>query len=301
MFQNFVINQRIFFLLLSSLKLFLLGVLIQRGACESTDTIVNQKNYSFPIIHVFFEPIAQEQRFTSMTDEDDEALLDFWKQAWKAAGWEPRVLTLQDAKKHPLYHEFQNELDNLCIDEFGRLSLLRWIALAAAGGGWMADYDAFPLRDFSNDVLDNNGEVTIYEAVAPVVVSGSVNALTVMAKYLLQHATSHGRASQNRLSFWTDTLGLLTAWRDPNCTLHVKKDIVDGRKALTGNSLTSEDCNKRPFRGEHFIHVSHFAMMEAPGVAPELRLPRHRLTVAKQWLPEWIAICGGLNATTDQQ
>lgn len=261
--------------------------------------------WSRPIIHVFFEPISQAQRFTSMSDQDDANLLRFWQQAWNRAGWDTRVLTLHDAKKHELYDEFQKELDSLCMDEFGKLSLIRWLALANSvgeEGGWMADYDAFAIQSGStnNAVLENYGQVTIYHAVAPVVVSGSASALTHVAKYLLDHAKSHGRASQGRLSFWTDTLGLLSAWRDPNCTLHIKKHVLDGRKALGGKTLTAEDCDKKPYRGKRFVHIGHFCMMEAPGIAPELRLPRHRLTVAKQWLSEWIDTCGGGNMTTVQ-
>jgi hypothetical protein len=274
--------------------LLLLSVLIKHGDCKSINTTYNLTPTLIPTVYVFFEPITKAQRFTSMSDEDDAALLDFWKQAWTEAGWLPRVLTLQDAKKHSLYDEFQNELDSLCMDEFGKLSLLRWLAFAALGGGWMADYDAFALQSApGTKVFENNGQVTIYEAVAPVVVSGSADALTNVAIYLLEHAKSHGRASQGRLSFWTDTLGLLSAWRDPNCTLHVKKDVLDGRKAVSGKALTRRDCDKKPFRGNRFIHFGHFCMMEAPAIAPELRLPRHRLDVAKKWLPEWSAACGG--------
>jgi len=251
-------------------------------------------------MNVFFEPIEPEQRFTSMTDEDDAALLEFWIQSWKEAGWEPRVLTLQDAKRHSLYESFQKDLDDLCMGEFGKLSLLRWLAMAAADGGWLADYDAFPLRDFRGDDFTqlNNGEITIYEAVAPILVSGSADSWLDIAKYLLEHAKRHGRASRGRLSFWTDTLGLLSAWRDDNCTLHVKKDVLDGRKAFTGQALTVEDCIKRPFRGKRVVHFGHFAMLEAPAISPELRLPRHRLTIAKQWLPEWIDACGNETLVT---
>jgi hypothetical protein len=271
---------------------------IEHATCESHFENEHDNNVSSrPVMNVFFESIAPEQRFTSMADDDDAVLLDFWKQTWEAAGWEPRVLTLQDAKQHPLYDSFRKELEELCLDEFGKLSLLRWLAMAATGGGWLVDYDAFPLRDFRGDHLDmlNNGELTIYEAVAPILVSGSPDAWLDTAKFLIEDVKRHGRAAEGRMSFWTDTLGLLSAWRHPNCTLHVRKDVLDGRKAFTEQALTKDDCHKRPFRGKRVVHFGHFAMLEAP-ISPELRLPRHRLTVAKQWLPSWIAACGNATA-----
>ena len=271
---------------------------IELGTCEFLENEYNNTGSSISVINVFYETITPEQRFTSMTAEDDADLLDFWKDTWKAAGWEPRVLTLKDAKKHPLYQSFQKQLDDLCMDEFGKLSLLRWLAMAATGGGWLVDYDAFPLRDFRTDRIDNlnKGELTIYEAVAPVLVSGSANAWLDAAKFLLEDAKSHGRAAEGRLSFWSDTLGILSAWRHPNCTLHVKKDVLDGRKAFTDQDFTLEDCDKRPFRGKRVVHFGHFAMLEAP-ISPELRLARHRLTVVKEWLPKWIAACGNTAMT----
>jgi hypothetical protein len=252
-------------------------------------------------MNVFFESIAPEHRFTAMTDEDNSALLHFWKRAWDEAGWETRVLTLQDAKQHPLYQSFQQELDSLHVDEFGKLSLLRWLAMAAIaeGGGWLVDVDAFPLRDFRLERIDtlNKGELTIYEAVAPVLVSGSGDAWLDTAKFLLEDAkrTKSSHANPGKLTFWTDTMGLLSAWRHPNCTLHVEKQVLDGRKAIQEKVLTREDCDKKPFRGKRVVHFGYWAMLEAP-ISPELRLPRHRLTVAKDWLPNWIATCG--NATS---
>lgn len=280
-------------------------MVIQQVICDDTvqqvhnNRTIHKKNSTRPIIHVFYEPIAPEQRFTSMTDDDDAALLDFWKKTWSAAGWEPRVLTLQDAKQHALYDSFQQELEHLCMDDFGKLSLLRWLAMARFGGGWMADYDAFPLHNCKEDdvIMTNNGEMTIYEAVAPILASGSADAWLDSAKYLLEHAKTVGRAKEGRLSFWTDTLGVLSAWRDVNFTFHVEKKVLDGRKAFPEHGLTTEDCNKRPFRGKRVVHFGHFAMLEA-SIAPELRLPRHRVTIAKQWLPRWMAVCGNETAVS---
>jgi hypothetical protein len=248
-------------------------------------------------MNVFFEPIAPEHRFTAMTDEDNSAALQFWKRAWDEAGWEPRVLTLQDAKQHPLYESFEQELDSLNVDEFGKLSLLRWLAMAANGGGWLVDYDAFPLRDFRFEriYMLNKGQLTIYEAVSPVLVSGSADAWLDTAKFLLEDAKRSSHPNPGKLTFWTDTIGLLSAWRHPNCVLNVEKQILDGRKAIQEKLLTQDDCENKPFRGKRVVHFGYWAILEAP-ISPELRLPPHRLTIAQDWLPNWIAICG--NVTT---
>lgn len=275
------------------MTLWLLLTMIRLVFCQNhnNNTTIDSLKH---IIYTFYEPISPEQRFTSMSDADDATLLEFWKSSWTNAGWEPRVLTLKDAKRHPLYESFQQELTDLCIDEFGQFSLLRWLAMAQAGGGWLVDYDAFPLHQFlvDNEEMPHNGEMTIYEAVAPILASGSADAWLDTAKFLLEHAKSCGKPKNGRLSFWTDTLGVLSAWRDENVTFHVEKQVLDGRKALRTEPLTIDDCDKRPFRGKRVVHFGHFAMLEGASVAPELRLPRHRVTVAKEWLPRWMEVCG---------
>ena len=260
-----------------------------KGEVENVHVKRIHTNSSRPVMNTFFERIAPEQRFTAMSDEDDDALLNFWEQTWDSAGWEPVILNLQDAKQHPLYDSFERDLANLGMDEFSKLSILRWLAMAAIGGGWLVDYDAFPIRDFRQDGLINNGELTIYEAVAPTLVSGSADAWLATATFLLENAKYHCHADQGRQTFWTDSLGLLNAWRDPNCTLHVQKQVLDGKKALA--ALTADDCDKKPFRGKRIVHFGYMAMLEAPSLSPELRLPRHRLTMAKEWLPKWRATC----------
>ena len=77
---------------------------------------------SRPVIHTFFEWIPPRNRGTQMSDVADKALIAEWKAAWKAAGWEPRVLTLEDAKKHPQYHDYAptlNSIPMLGVDGLG--------------------------------------------------------------------------------------------------------------------------------------------------------------------------------------
>ncbi len=66
-----------------------------------------------PAIYTFYERINPEERGTGMDDTSDSELLQAWKDRWAAAGWEPRVLTLEDAKKHPRYEEYQAMLKDI--------------------------------------------------------------------------------------------------------------------------------------------------------------------------------------------
>merc|ERR1712176_1449090 len=58
-----------------------------------------------PLMFTFFE-IINEKRFKN----EDGPLLKAWKEAWLDAGWEPVILTEDDAKLHPEYDEFISKL-----------------------------------------------------------------------------------------------------------------------------------------------------------------------------------------------
>merc|ERR1711957_772639 len=103
---------------------------------------------------------------------DDERVLDLWKELWQNSGWEPRVLTLDDAKNHPDYEIYRSLL--LKLPNF--VSYARWLAMAEHGsGGWMVEYDTIPLgiTILVGLELPNNGLFTCYERNIPSLLSGN--------------------------------------------------------------------------------------------------------------------------------
>jgi len=78
------------------------------------------------------------------SDESQRALIDVWQRSWRKAGWEPVVLTEDDARKHPRF-DFFNEHFRSLPSEYGvdytTACFMRWLAVAQAGGGLLLDYD----------------------------------------------------------------------------------------------------------------------------------------------------------------
>lgn len=210
------------------------------------------KNRQRPIINTFFERIDYHHRYTGMSDEADQALLEFWKQAWFDAGWEPRVLSLQDSQKHGDYELFRIELEKVIRTDNDRMASymhMRWLAMATVGGGFMVDYDVFPIRDFlahayepnerfrnknNKDYVYCGGEYfVLYDNWSPSLAFGNATmwsrigwALIEIAKKQQQqqhhHSVSIAPGEMNnsvhatdddihkqQTIFWTDSLGLL--------------------------------------------------------------------------------------------
>ena len=70
-----------------------------------------------------------------MDDKSDNELLALWKKHWENAGWEPRILSLEDARKHPSYDDYVSRLESLPMDGvsgegknrlYNQLCFLRW-------------------------------------------------------------------------------------------------------------------------------------------------------------------------------
>jgi hypothetical protein len=71
-------------------------------------------------------------------------LIRQWELSWARRGWEPRILTPRNAAQHPFYREFVSHINRLPTvnpRKYENACYLRWLALDAAGGGWMSDYD----------------------------------------------------------------------------------------------------------------------------------------------------------------
>lgn len=79
-----------------------------------------------------------------MTQEGHEQLLRAWEDAWRAVGWETRILTEMDARKHPEFDAMHDKLASLGVTDYNQRCFWRWLAMAVesdedGGGGWMSD------------------------------------------------------------------------------------------------------------------------------------------------------------------
>ena len=106
----------------------------------------------------------------------EEDLLKAWEDAWQEKGFQTKILTLEDAKNHPDFYNYKKIIEESAWDSYNEMCFYRWLAMAATGqGGWMSDYDTFPLNFPIEDGINlpNNGQFTSYESFVPSLLSGS--------------------------------------------------------------------------------------------------------------------------------
>ena len=141
----------------------------------------NANTNKVPVIYTFYSPKLNVKGEKKDDGYEHDKLVHVWKTLWKEAGWDPKVLTLDDAKKHPDFVKYSDILLNsiyphLCDQCYDTLCFLRWLAMAAHGsGGWTSDYDTFPMGITveTGINLPNNGRFTSYQVHIPALMSGS--------------------------------------------------------------------------------------------------------------------------------
>jgi hypothetical protein len=110
-------------------------------------------------VYAFYEPI--EENWVNKTDQ--KILIDLWKKSWSRYGWNPVIITLDDAKEHPLYYEFYKKIESfptVCPKIYDMYCFLRWLSFAKYGG-WMSavsvmNYGFVP-ANFEDQVVTSHG------------------------------------------------------------------------------------------------------------------------------------------------
>lgn len=274
---------------------------------------VHEKQGHEPLImHTFFHRIdpTEYHKYGGMTDESDTNLLLTWEAAWKASGFQTKIVTLEDAKHHPAYEKFDRllNLEKMPFGYYDKLCFLRWLAMAAVGGGFMSDYDTFPVRSFSKEHmtmkdLPNDGKLTVFDTVrlggVPSVVSGSAAEFDRIAHSLLYNNLQVGV----REKFWSDMLALMDVYQKNSDEYILTDAVLKGNNALSGmdkHIVRGTESTLRSCRtvvgGNIAVHFSHFSITDSveKGYLPAGTSPSDRPKVADEFLRDWATACPDL-------
>lgn len=259
---------------------------------QSQDSSQDQQD-NRPIMHVFFQAT---QTGTGMNSEDDRRMLEIWREAWNAAGWETQILVLDDAKRHPDYDKYAHDLETNANDDYNKLCYLRWLAMSAKNtGGWMCDYDVFPMPTQTNDFLGNpemlpfDGKFTVYEYTreggVPSLLSGNAQEWNRMAKHILDRSYSD--------EIQSDMFALMDIYKkNPKEDSFIMMDkVIKGYLPMREMEVTRRTCQM--FRNHMAVHMSHYSITtgrETGRLSLDLGASA-RPQVAMDFIKDWIAVC----------
>ena len=66
-----------------------------------------------PIVYTFYHEFNAAAGGTGMTTAADQALLQVWVDEWSRAGWNPKILNMEDVRQHPQFQTVDAMLDGL--------------------------------------------------------------------------------------------------------------------------------------------------------------------------------------------
>lgn len=264
-----------------------------------------------PVVYTFFDDlynVYDQRRGGKTTSPEDHEILDAWTYSWKSMGFNPKVLTLDDAKRHPDFERFSTLLDekvplgsNTAHD---KVCYLRWLAVAASGGGILTDYDTIPLRSPQPDDYIMPTKFTFYQSYVPSFMKGTPQQWANVANILLNEAV---QPEKRGMSIYSDMMALSDATMNPllqgEIIEHRPRRVMDVKDFLEkdGSQYPMRECHRLyKLRAVHFHQVS--GTIKSPLVDELLENPIYtsqRATLMAKWTTYWPTFfkehCYGLN------
>jgi len=145
--KRIVFVRRVTSLLLASTALLWLTLVDRRNGSSATSNVLFMRGLSITPLKPTIYTFQEELPLPNQVNEE----LKLWQLSWKQAGWDAKVVTFNDALKHPNFDVFERALGE--IMPFGRrpekMGYYRFLAMAVTGGGFLADVDVLPLWHLS--------------------------------------------------------------------------------------------------------------------------------------------------------
>ena len=225
-----------------------------------------------PKIYTFYSPLvrALETPREQRTRKTDQELLEVWKTSWYNAGWDPKVITLDDAKSYRGYISYHNRLRQVKLlgkggrgEEYNEYCFLRYLAMAQVGGGVMSDYDLFPLSDAaSSPAVPEPANFTVHQKTlnkagpVPSLCSGSAKEWERIADAIL--SVSEGPSE----SGWSDMTALMHIYHTQPGSL-LLQDHVLGSHELEQMPSSHDRCRLASRKKAWGVHFSHYDVLES--------------------------------------
>lgn len=127
--------------------------------------------------YAYFEPIGFLVEYE---------VIEHWKRTWGKHGWNPILLSHDDAVKYPRFNEYNEavaKFPTVNPKEYEMACFKRWAAMAALGGGVMCDYDVMNYGFRPMDLMNGDLSLVFYESNGvPSCVSGAGYLFDIMCQ-----------------------------------------------------------------------------------------------------------------------
>ena len=236
-----------------------------------------------PIMHTFYQE----------ADEGEDALLEVWKSEWNRAGFDTKILTMEDARSHEYFAEMESVIKPKWGETYNGLCFYRWLAMATVeGGGWMSDFDVMPTNFPKEDLLSlpHEGNFTSFQYHVPSLVSGNQDEWLRVTKLLVEAIPKAGET----YGLMTDMMAFFVLRDEGHYHIHFDYEMI---KIYAYKEAKTVDCEAMCFgRAIHFSHKAtdeafHRGYFSTSSGTEEYVLPTGRAARISEFMEEWREQC----------
>jgi hypothetical protein len=181
----------------------LVGFLQELDETESRSAVAVNVGYDRAVKPIMYQfDVVSQDPFPVELSGSTRKIPYIWNHVWESAGWTPVKLMVEEYAARPEYKEVIDLLVN--VNVLQRRHVYKYLAMSAAGGGWLAHSDTFPLHPFGAHLtLPNEGRLSVYDFKYPCLMSGNATEWLRMGKRIAEHAKVYHLRDQ-----WTEALAL---------------------------------------------------------------------------------------------
>ena len=205
--------------------------------------------------------------FANINFKNQKELIDLWRSSWSSRGFEPILLTEEDAKKHLYYTDYIKELKQIHIDvldeeitDYGMSCYLRWMAYATIDSDkpiLTMDYD---IINTGLDIIELefpiDTKIKLYSNYCPCFVSGTPDQFDGLCRKFVRISKQNiKKCKRKKVPFG------LGNWYHDNEFFIYHHDLLNEDVIFTSSDkVLPFDCNVN-MEGKA-VHVSHSSVMK---------------------------------------
>ena len=216
-----------------------------------------------PIIKTFYSPLPklndEGEEIPPTDSEKEDPILNVWKSEWTKAGFEPVIITIEDAKRHPFYNEMKIVIEKVKPgDYYNQYCFYRHLAMAATGGGWHSDIDAMPANfplDYALD-LPNDGKFTSFESYVPSLISATEEEWSKISKLITFEASRYDVENERLIPSDMNMFRKLKAGGSEDIIFMESGSYVMGASYVVKGKNIIDCSTVENIIGIHFSHAS---------------------------------------------
>lgn len=144
--------------------------------------------------------------YQEINHAEQNELIDLWKMSWSRQGYQPIVLKLKDAKKHPYFDTLNLEIRKIFkqitgkeISDYGMSCWFRWLAYATQADEkfYVSDYDAI---NANFEIKEPDNKLHLMDEACPFLASGRPKQFEALCKAFIE--VSHQRIDSLKKQAW---------------------------------------------------------------------------------------------------